>query len=73
MTGKVEKRITGPNNVERVIWAVSKFFFFPFFHALFLLTNYLLDEIPDKDGGDEGKHVVWAISKSFFFRVFLTN
>ena len=53
MTGKVEKRITGPNDVERVIWAIIKFFF-PFFHALFLLTNYLLDEMPDKDGGDKG-------------------
>ena len=52
----MEKRITGPNDVERVervVWAVSKFFF-SLFHALFLLTNYLLDEIPDKDGGDEG-------------------
>ena len=48
----MEKSITGPNDVERVVWAVS--FFFPFFHALYLLTNYLLDEIPDKDGGDEG-------------------
>ena len=72
-TTKRTKR-TGPNDVFRVVWAISKFFFILF--VFFINTNhltgilnlrmYLREATTKRTGPNDAKHVVWAISKFFF-------
>ena len=40
---------TGPNDVRRVIWALSEFFF-TFFFVILILTNVFIEYIKSKDG-----------------------
>ena len=84
-SGKAATRRTGPNDANRVVWAISTSFFFSFFSCFYIYTNHLigsngilklrryLREVTTKrTGPNDANRVVWAISKFFFiyFRVF---
>ena len=83
-SGKAATRRTGPNDANRVIWAISTSFF-SFFPCFYIYTNhligsngiiklrrYLWEVTTKRTGPNDVNRVVWAISKCFFFfpRVF---
>ena len=71
---------SGPNDVFRVVWAISKIFstLFVFFintnhlTGILNLRMYLREATTTRTGPNDAKRIVWAISKCFYIiiRVF---